>query len=106
MFIPEDLDRPRRYVRLTRHEFDRLGEYSCSLPTGTTAGKRWKRDANAYRRPETFHLHAFDGTPEPSFRGPDWWMGEYVEDPAAALNRDGSPKTVLIVWSKIVVPEL
>lgn len=24
-------------------EFDKLGEYSCSMPTGTTVGRRWKR---------------------------------------------------------------
>jgi hypothetical protein len=30
-------------VYMTMHEFDVLPEYSCSLPTGATAGKRWKR---------------------------------------------------------------
>ena len=28
---------------MTMREFGELLEYSCSLPTGTTAGKRWKR---------------------------------------------------------------
>jgi len=27
---------------ITQKELDDLGEYSCSLPTGTIIGKRWK----------------------------------------------------------------
>lgn len=41
--------------------FDSLYEYSCSLPTGTTVGKRWKRAKNTY--------DGKDG----------WLLGEYVE---------------------------
>ena len=33
--------RPR--LRLTQREFDCLPEYSTTVPTGTTIGKRWKR---------------------------------------------------------------
>lgn len=28
---------------MTKAEFDQLPEYSCTLPTGTTTGKKWKR---------------------------------------------------------------
>ena len=30
-------------VLLSREDFDALPEYSCTLPTGVTIGKRWKR---------------------------------------------------------------
>lgn len=30
-------------VKLTQGEFDALPEYTCSNPTGTVIGKRWKR---------------------------------------------------------------
>lgn len=33
----------RETLRLTQAELDALLEYSYSLPTGTTAGKRWKK---------------------------------------------------------------
>lgn len=29
---------------MTMAEFGSLPEYSCPLPTGTTAGKQWKRE--------------------------------------------------------------
>lgn len=32
-------------VLLSREEFDGLANYSCSVPTGTTPGKRWRRAA-------------------------------------------------------------
>lgn len=105
MLLPDTLptDKKPKVTVLTRKEFDELLDYSCSLPTGTTIGKRWKRNNNAYRRPLCSHLHVFDGTREPDFQGPDWWMGEYALDPEAKMGRDGKPETVLILWSKIVV---
>lgn len=36
----------RRELTLTARQFDELPEYSCSFPTGTTIGKRWKRKKN------------------------------------------------------------
>lgn len=32
-----------RVVVLTPREFEDLPEYSCSIPTGTTTGKMWRR---------------------------------------------------------------
>jgi len=54
---------PRRTtLRLTQAELGELLEYSCSLPTGQTPGKRWKRNDNAYRTPA---------------QPPHWSIGEY-----------------------------
>lgn len=50
-------------ISLTRKEFDRLPEYSCSFPTGITIGKRWKRN-----------LSFTDPRADPDV----WYMGEYV----------------------------
>lgn len=66
-------------ITLTQREFDELLEYSASLPTGTTVGKRWKRQV---------------------FSGPhagDWRMGEYVEDP--------DPDMVGVKWRTITIEE-
>lgn len=105
MHLPELLPGTAQFnvVRLTKREFDDLSDYSCTLPTGTTIGKRWKRDQNAYRRPVCAHLHIFDGTREPDFRGSNWWMGQFVPDPKPTMGRDGKPATVGIRWSKIEV---
>jgi hypothetical protein len=58
-------------------DFAALPDYSCSLPTGTTIGKRWKRRRD---------YHDVD-------RG--WVMGEYIEDP--------DPKLVGIVWRDLEI---
>lgn len=65
-------------LRLTQEEFNELGEYSCSLPTGTTIGKRWK-----CRRP--FEAEAADAT---------WFIGEYVpsEEPGMVGIKWYSPR--------------
>ena len=35
---------------VTLQEFKELGEYSASYPTGTTPGKKWRTELNAYDR--------------------------------------------------------
>ena len=50
--------------RISQATFNSLLEYSCSLPTGTTVGKVWKRNLHAYTRPR---------------RDPLWVICEYVE---------------------------
>lgn len=49
---------------MTQQEFDALYEYSCSLPTGTTVGKKWKRNMNWH-----------------TGQSADWVTCEYVPDP-------------------------
>lgn len=65
---------------IERKEFDRLPEYSCSLPTGTILGKVWKR-----RVP---YLIVED---EPC----KWYLGEYYDD--------GTPDQVAIRWREILL---
>ncbi len=67
---------------MTRSEFEALPEYSCTLPTGTTIGKRWKR-----------RIPYMDRIDPPN----DWYMGEYVE-----CYKDGE---IGIEWSRILLPE-
>lgn len=64
---------------LTKAEFDALDEYSASLPTGTTVGKRWKRHHGAHDRA----FIAGGGQPT-------WMIGEFVEI--------GHPTAVGIEW--------
>ena len=64
-------------IRLTKNEFDQLPDYSLSVPTGRTIGKRWKRQ----HVDETMTL--------------GWVMGEYTE------HQDAN--TVGIYWRKIVL---
>lgn len=78
-------------VTMTRAELEALkrevGEYSCSLPTGTTIGKRWVRDSGAY----------FYGYIDPERR---WMIGEYIPDPR------GDPKMVGIRWSRVHLTDI
>lgn len=85
---------------MTRAELEQLAEYSCSIPTGTSLGKRWRCNRDAYRARVTIGLHPFDGTPvlQPLWP-PDWWLGEYVPHP------EGDPQKVGIQWRKIEVHE-
>jgi hypothetical protein len=59
---------------MERHELDSLLEYSYSVPTGTTIGKRWRR------------MIAFT-----------WYLGEYTADPS------GHPDRVVIKWREILL---
>ncbi len=90
-------------VDLSRAEFEeqlgKFGEYSCSLPTGTTIGKRWFCNNDSY-----LHLkeqqQVVDAT-ERRLAGafPDWWQGEYAEcDPP-------NPDRVRIIWRKVRLKE-
>jgi len=70
----------RDTILLTTDEFDSLPEYSSSLPTGTTIGKRWicKND--------------YDNESK------GWVMGEYVDHP--------DPSKVGILWRDIKIRDL
>lgn len=76
-----------KVIYLTQKEFDALLTYSCSLPTGTIEGKRWKRDANWRGR--------IDGIGEV----PVWKMGEYYRT-AETLDDH-----IDIRWRPIIVGE-
>jgi hypothetical protein len=65
-------------IILTSEQFEGLKEYSCSIPTGKSIGKRWKRNVNAY-----------------SDLPAQWVMGTYVPD--------ADPMRVGIKWYRIVV---
>lgn len=73
-------------LRLTPSEFDALLEYSASLPTGTTPGKRWKRLDGAH-----------DLTWKARGGKPAWMIGEY--DP----TDDGKGKSIKINWYRPVI---
>ncbi len=69
-------------VELTKEEFEEMGEYSCTQPTGVYNGKRWKRDENAY--------NPYNGRSA-------WLMGEYAPSPSA-------PDTHCVTkWSRIAL---
>lgn len=68
---------PQECIALTQAAFDRLPEYSTSLPSGKWPGKQWKA----------------------KYKGKDnWHMGEYYEKP-------GDTKFMCIRWLKIVIRE-
>lgn len=64
---------------ISLEDLEKLPEYSCSLPTGTTIGKRWRQatkwgpEVSRERYPET-----------------EWMIGTYVDHP--------DPKLVRIEW--------
>ena len=91
-------------------ELESMDEYSCSLPTGTTVGKIWKRNLTAFQRsqgrvlePEwivcmyaehedpnkvrilTFNVELKQGPRPRSYRAPDWsnyqqWQKDRAEE--------------------------
>ena len=54
----------REEVVISREDLAALLEYSCSIPTGTVVGTRWRRDLKFGTGHE-----------------PEWVICEYVEDP-------------------------
>ena len=69
-------------VMLTVREFEELNDYSCSLPTGTTVGKRWRRRVPYMIGPGITNTFV---------------MGEYVE--SYKTNSIG------IEWTPILLPD-
>lgn len=67
-------------VTLTKKEFADLPDYSCTLPTGTTIGKQWKRRNNYYDESK------------------GWCRGTYSRQ----IDKD----TVEITWEKIWVASI
>ncbi len=61
-----------------------LPEYSCTNPTGTTIGKRWRRHEPYRRSAECCKEHDCG----------HWFIGEYVTHP--------EPGMVGIRWSKFI----
>lgn len=71
-------------VTLSRKDFNSMSEYSCTVPTGVTFGKRWKCNVHA-RQPYNI--------------APAWLLGEYQPS-------DTHPEThYKTVWSRIIVSE-
>lgn len=60
------------HALMSKENFDRLAEYSCSVPTGVYPGKMWKRRVFFLKRYEahpndTFLLVWFGNHPDPKF---------------------------------------
>jgi len=70
-------------VQLTRELFDKLGEYSCSLPTGVIIGKAWKRKVNYYDERDGWLLGEYESHPDPTKAIIRWSRIEIIERPMA-----------------------
>lgn len=79
---------PYPALLISKAEFDALPEYSATLPTGTTPGKRWKR-----------HDGIFDQEFLAAGGKPFWLIGEYNPDD------DGKGSTIKVNWY-IPVPRI
>lgn len=71
-------------IELSLREFEALPEYSTTLPTGTTPGKRWRRAVRPWRD-------------SPS---DDWRMGEYGQPYPEGHRYHGE---IPIFWRDIIV---
>lgn len=93
-------------VIMTAEQFKELPEYSCSMPTGVYAAKRWKRDIHEPNRYAVMQINSFippekqeeeirkRGLDKPEKLEPKWFMGEYKE-----LNKE----ELLTLWREIII---
>ena len=72
-------------IKLRPGEFTSLSEYSATLPTGATPGKRWRRLDGK-----------FDHTWKAAGGKPRWIIGEYAEIP-------GNKTRVAVNWYRPVI---
>jgi hypothetical protein len=90
-------------LRLTLEQFQALPEYSATLPTATTIGKRWRRQDGIYDA----SLRHYGRTKEEADRLCPWMIGEYavnwVPDPAEPWMNIPDPKRVKINWYRPVI---
>lgn len=88
------------FTDITQKELDELLEYSCSLPTGTTPGKRWKRDLEAYA-PKSSNVEEPVADLEKQMRGKKWIIGEFFEPDEAFRIAHGLEKDDIgIRWTR------
>ncbi len=77
-------------IHFTQSEFRKFvsdnGEYSCTLPSGTTVGKRWAR-RTPYRHPMVMG--------HPTECAGRWYVGEYYDI--------HTPGQIGIRWHKVVL---
>ncbi len=68
------------HVILSEGELAALPEYSASVPSGTTIGKRWKANAHAYSANFCHACYAGSGTGKKCSKhdAPLWRIGEFV----------------------------
>ncbi len=61
-------------VTMTPEELKKLPEYSCSLPTGTTIGKRWRRRIPYYTNQplQCWLVAEYVPHPDPDLTGIKW----------------------------------
>ena len=86
---------------MDRTAFGALLEYSCSIPTETTVGKRWRRAececTKRFKLPDGRIGYLRDyGTCE---EHDTWFMGEYEE------KNPPDPEHVSIHWREILIVE-
>ena len=71
-------------IRMTKRALEALSEFSMTLPTGTTPGRRWRRRV-----------------------GDEWWQGRYgkpIPNPSEARRRyPGLELVTPIFWRRIIV---
>jgi len=68
---------------MSKRAFDDLPDYSCTIPTGVRAGKKWKRREPYMDNPENKYT---------------WYLGEYCKHPTDDTK-------CLLRWSLIKVNE-
>ena len=86
-----EISADNKIVFLTLAELSQLPNYSWSVPTGQTLGKRWRCNNND--RPFR-SLEQVNELPE------DWYMGEYYMDDTIPEGQIG------IRWRKMVITDL
>lgn len=77
-------------MKMTSAQLKELPEYSMTLPTGTTIGKKWR----AHRVPGLAPINTPDC--KTIFCG-HWWQGQY----ARAIPPHDPEKEVAILWGKV-----
>ncbi len=94
-------------VEMTQEEFDELGEYSMSIPTGTTPGTRWKKNLNVIdplrnRLPPVWIMGSyFDLGPESDKVGIRWNAIQIVEpQPEPEPPPPSALKLLMHLWGQ------
>lgn len=65
-------------LRITQSALNALPDYSCSFPTGTTIGKRWRRAEDG-----GWVIGEYVASEDPDRVSIKWWQPEITSDPDA-----------------------
>lgn len=72
---------------ISQEDFNRLPEYSLSVPTGAILGKRWKRRKHSTAECNEFYIGEYVRSNEPGYLDIKWYEPEIMTENQELISK-------------------